>query len=107
MLHSPRHPIDDVGVDIIIARSQHFEDVLAQYIPIATPRRNAPSATEVELAVDDMLATRLEDDAGILQPIFVREPELADIGKLAVRRDVTIEIEVAEVFEAQERRHAV
>src|SRR6516164_6447908 len=107
MLHGPRQEVDDVVVDVVIARSEDLVNVLAQQRPIAAPARHAPAGPEVELAVDDGLTPRLEHDAGILPPIFVREPELADVHKLAVRRDVAIEIQIAEVLEAQKCRHAV
>src|SRR5262249_17428816 len=60
-----------------------------------------------ELAVDDGLAVRLEDDAGILPSVFVREPELADIDDRTLMFDMAIQIEETKVFGTQERRYPV
>src|SRR5262249_15588225 len=107
MLHGPCQPVDGIGIDVIITRGHHLENVLAHIAPITAPRRYTPATPEIALAVDDGLAVRLEDDAGILLPVFMRKPELADVDDLAVRLDMTIEIEIAEVLEMQKRRHAI
>src|SRR6516165_4193698 len=69
MLHSPGQPVDGVGVNVIVARGHHFEDVLAHIAPVATLWRHAPAGPKIELAVDDERTSGLEDDARILSPV--------------------------------------
>ena len=104
MLCGPGHPLDDVVVDVVIARGQDLVDVLAHEVPLAAPGCDAPAAPEIELTVDDGLPRRGEDDAGILPPLRVMEPPVPHIPGTVVHRDAAIEIQVAEVFEAQKRR---
>src|SRR5215831_920714 len=74
VLHGPSQPIVIVAVDALVARSQHFEHVLAQQAPIAGLRLDPPTGPQIELAVDDAaLVARLENHAAILPPLRMRQ----------------------------------
>src|SRR5262249_39186060 len=101
ILHGPRQPVDGIEVNVIVTCGHHFEDVIAHQSPLAALGCHAPTGPEIELAVDDGLAVRLEDDAGILPSVFVREPELADIDDRTLMFDMAIQIEETKVFGTQ------
>src|SRR6516225_1721425 len=111
MPHRPSEPIHDVAINVFITRRQRFEDVFAQQTPVALLGLDAPSGPEIEPTIDDGLASRTEDDAGVLSPMGMLEPPTPKVDPLRsiLRFDLNaaIEVEVSEVAEAQERRHEI
>src|SRR5262249_37038387 len=101
----------DVLVDFLVAGGEHLADVLTQQIPIALLGLDAPSGPEVEPTIDDVRAGRTESDAGVLSPPRMFEPPTPKVDPLrsVLRFDLNaaIEIEIAEVTEAQKRRHLI
>jgi len=85
-------PINDVSIDVIVARGRNLVDVLAHKAPIAAPRCDTPAAPEVELAVDDGITRRGEDDARILPPLRVMEPLGPYIPGAIFHHDAAIQI---------------
>src|SRR5262245_41051049 len=87
MLCGPRHPFNDVGVDLIIPCGEGFVDGLARKAPFAGPGRDAPAAPQVELAVNHRLPRRFEDDASVLPPMRVMEPPVPHIPGTVAHHD--------------------
>src|SRR5262245_31758268 len=103
VLHAPSNPVDVVLVNALIAVGQHLTDMLAHSMPIALLWLDAPAGPQIEPTFDDRRCCRLEDYAAILPPLGMREPPLAEGRRLfAAIIDDAIEVQVAEIIEAQE-----
>src|SRR5262249_29097271 len=77
-------------------------------MPIALLWLDAPAGPQIEPTFDDRRCCRLEDYAAILPPPGMREPPLAERRRLfAAIIDDAIEVQVAEIIEAQEGRQTV
>src|SRR5262245_44127596 len=107
MLCGPRQPIDDVAVNVVVARGQYLIDVLAQEAPLPGLGFDAPPRPKIQPAIDDRLAGGFEGDAAILPALAVAKPPLADVdGAIIADHDAAVEIQISEVMEFQKCRHA-
>src|SRR5262245_19712977 len=100
ILYRPRQPIVIVAIDFLIARRQHFAQVLAHQTPITALGRDAPSGPEVEAFVDDAtIIARTENQPAILPPVAVMEPPCPYVDPLGLYFvadvDAPVEIEIA------------
>src|SRR5258707_6973968 len=102
MLYSPSHPVDGIGVDVVVTRGQDLVDVFAHESPLAAPRRDAPAAPEIELAVDDGFTRRLEDDAGVLPPLCVLQPPAPHIHGPVANHDMAVDVVISHGIDHEE-----
>src|SRR5215813_7358283 len=108
VLHAPSNPVDDVLVNCLIKVGQHLADMPAQQAPIPLLGLDAPSGPWIQPTFDNRRTGRTKYHAAILPPPAMREPPLAEgRGLFGAGVDEAIEIKVAEIIEAQKRRHPI
>src|SRR5262249_5853028 len=76
-------------------------------VPRSDLRLDTPPRPEVELAVDDRVAPRLEHNAEVLPPRWMPEPPSAQLDQILASVDEPVHVEQPEVCRAQIDRHAL